>query len=167
MVSVFSFSFFFACLLGLIVNANTLSETKMSYFCEPYEIFLPWRLSRCTVVPFVVIFFVLVVAAFARYIFLYCVGFKPMSWRPTLAINQASCCTYAIFLGEMLAFWFFAFVVCVVFFLVLLAAFRNPNNFIAFGTAIFTLFYFLVHETRAIDKRLQDFDSFSRKLVQG
>ena len=146
--------FFFAIILGLIVNTNILGSTTLGYSCMPYEIFLPWRLSRCTVIPFISIFYIILALAFFRYLWLYYIGFKNASWKMTLNVNKSSICTKIIFICEMFGFAFFIFVFVIAFFIILLGAFKNPMTYIAFGTAIFIFIYFIVYETNKIDKRL-------------
>lgn len=158
--------FFFAIILGLIVNTNILGSTTLGYSCMPYEIFLPWRLSRCTVIPFISIFYILLGLAFFRYIWLYYIGFTKASWKLTLNVRKSSICTKIILISEMSAFGFFIFVFVIAFFIILLGAFKNPMTYIAFGTAIFIFIYFIVYETNKIDKRLLELDLYSRGVVQ-
>lgn len=158
--------FFFAAILGIWVNSGGLSQTSLSYICKPEEIFFPWRKTHCTVVPFVAIFFVLVSLALARFLWLYFVAFQQAKPHSTHQLQNGSITTRIVTVFEMIVFAFFILVFVIAFLVILLAAFKNPMDYIAYGTAVSAFIAFLLIEIEALNRRRSEFSTFARKTVQ-
>ena len=48
----------------------------------------------------------------------------------------------------------------------MLGAFKNPMQYIAYGTAIFTVILYILYETSHIENRKEEIEGYSKEVVQ-
>ena len=101
-------------------------------------------------IPFVAIFFALIVLAFARYICIYFTGFRKASNKQFNNLSEGRWYTSAITYADYFALGFFVLVMVLVFLVMILGAFKNPSDYIVYGTAVFMLIYFIVYENNSL-----------------
>lgn len=127
---------------------------------------MPWRKGHCTVIPFVVIFFALICLAFARYICIYFYGFKKAKKKQFNNLGGGKWYTNFITYADYFAIGFFLFVLAIVFLIMVLGAFKNPTDYIVYGTAVFMLIYFIAYETNSLERSKSELDKFASNIVE-